>query len=732
MKSLRKNLHCGCSKVLIRTFVGDALMKHIYLILQICIDYPNEYLTSISGTFENFNGFVLLTSLCFDTNQMRFGPYGLKSGTPFSYNGTGGVIVGFHGRVDPNGLSAVGIYVMPESLALCQNSTSEQSSMDDQLCASCISRMVPTRDAGPWGALGGKRWDDGVFSTVKQVHVYMDESLKVLHAIQFLYVKRDAKFFMSPMHQGTCENNMELVAVVNLDGLDEYLTGISGFYGPAEGYHGSEAITSITFRTNKKVHGPYGEERGPGHTYFTSSACPGKVVGFQGRNDEFGTESNSEGRITLGPWGGPNGKAWIWMPKGMIKKITIIHDGFIEAIKFQSDDSKTETPFFGFHWKKSKEDTICIDYPNEYFVSISGTYGKHYSSLRVQSLCFVTNKKRYGPYGLDTSSGTPFSYDGKGGVIVGFHGRADYFLYAIGIYFMRGSLAFCRNSTINEKSTHENFFNSGVLIMEAFEEICIDYPNEYFVSVSGTYVKHYTFLRVQSLCFVTNKKHYGPYGLDTSGTPFSVDGKGGVIVGFHGRASIYLNAIGIYVMPESLAFGPNSTIDEKSTHELCSRCKSRMAMPKEMGPFGAFAGKYWDDGVFSTVKRIHVFMDESLKVLRGIQILYVKRDSKLILSSMHGGTSKDKLEQAALVNLDGTDEYLTRISRLYGPVDGFNGMEAITSITFHTNKAKYGPYGEQSGDGYFTSAQSHGKVVGFHGRESNGFLTAIGVHMEYI
>ncbi|KAJ9536360.1 hypothetical protein OSB04_un000452 [Centaurea solstitialis] len=246
----------------------------------ICIDYPNEYLKSISGTFENFNGIVLLRSLCFDTNQMRYGPYGLKSGIPFSYDGKGGVIVGFHGRVDPNGLSALGIYVMPESLALYQNSTSEKSSIDDQLCSNCISRMVPMRDAGPWGALGGKRWDDGVFSTVKQVHVYMDESLKVLHAIQFLYVKRDAIIYM--------DHNLELINwQFNLDGLDEYLTGISGFYGPVEGYHGSEAITSITFHTNKKVHGPYGEERGPEYTYFTSSACPGKVVGFQGRNDEF-------------------------------------------------------------------------------------------------------------------------------------------------------------------------------------------------------------------------------------------------------------------------------------------------------------------------------------------------------------------------------------------------------------------------------------------------------------
>ncbi|KAI3684823.1 hypothetical protein L6452_34049 [Arctium lappa] len=89
-------------------------------------------------------------------------------------------------------------------------------------------------------------------------------------------------------------------------------------------------------------------------------------------------------------------------------------------------------------------------------------------------------------------------------------------------------------------------------------------------------------------------------------------------------------------------------------------------------------------------------------------------------------------DQMELVNLDGTDEYLTGISGFYGPVYGYNGLEAITSITFHTNKKTHGPYGEEIGEGYtyFTSTASPGKVVGFHGR-NYGFLSAIGVHMDY-
>ncbi|KAI3684831.1 hypothetical protein L6452_34058 [Arctium lappa] len=54
-----------------------------------------------------------------------------------------------------------------------------------------------------------------------------------------------------------------------------------------------------------------------------------------------------------------------------------------------------------------------------------------------------------------------------------------------------------------------------------------------------------------------------------------------------------------------------------------------------------------------------------------------------------------------LVDLDGTDEYLTGISGFYGPIEGYNGLEGITSITFHTNKMTRGPYGrkaEQDGE----------------------------------
>lgn len=96
---------------------------------------------------------------------------------------------------------------------------------------------------------------------------------------------------------------------------------------------------------------------------------------------------------------------------------------------------------------------IFIDSPNEYLTSISGTVGSFAGSDVVMSLCFQTNQKRYGPYGSD--KGTHFSFDGKGGVIVGFHGRFGSFIDAIGIYLMPKSLAFDRHSTREESITNE-------------------------------------------------------------------------------------------------------------------------------------------------------------------------------------------------------------------------------------------------------------------------------------
>ncbi|KAJ0604303.1 putative jacalin-like lectin domain-containing protein [Helianthus annuus] len=274
--------------------------------------------------------------------------------------------------------------------------------------------------------------------------------------------------------------------------------------------------------------------------------------------------------------------------------------------------------------------------------------------------------------------------------------------------------------------------------------ISLDSPNEYLMSISGTvgsvsaYLNLYR-LVVKSICFKTNLNLYGPYGID-KGTAFSYEVKDEVIVGFHGRLeSYYLNAIGVYAIHKSPASPPTSTYEGKIKNGVSFSCnllkslllccsKSIMTLPRDAGPWGACGGQPWDDGVFSTIKEVRVHLGE-LNVIYGLQFEYLKSDGKSVLSQIHGGTSGVEIH---LVNLDDNGEFLTGISGFCGPVKGFHGLEAVLSIKFHTNLRIHGPYGEERSAGYvsYSSPASSGKVVGFHGK-NNGFLSAIGVHMEY-
>lgn len=58
------------------------------------------------------------------------------------------------------------------------------------------------------------------------------------------------------------------------------------------------------------------------------------------------------------------------------------------------------------------------------------------------------------------------------------------------------------------------------------------------------------------------------------------------------------------------------------------------------------------------------------------------------------------------------------------------GPVLIRSLTFESNKRKYGSYGIEQGT-YFSLPTIGGKIVGFHGK-SGWYLGAIGVHLELV
>ena len=81
-------------------------------------------------------------------------------------------------------------------------------------------------------------------------------------------------------------------------------------------------------------------------------------------------------------------------------------------------------------------------------------------------------------------------------------------------------------------------------------QVKLDSPDEFLTSIHG----HYGYLIergpvfIRSLTLKSNKKTYGPFG-NEQGTYFSLPTTGDKIIGFHGKSSWYLDAIGVHLKP---------------------------------------------------------------------------------------------------------------------------------------------------------------------------------------
>ncbi|KAK3231689.1 hypothetical protein Dsin_003570 [Dipteronia sinensis] len=136
------------------------------------------------------------------------------------------------------------------------------------------------------------------------------------------------------------------------------------------------------------------------------------------------------------------------------------------------------------------------------------------------------------------------------------------------------------------------------------------------------------------------------------------------------------------------------------------------------GPWGGTGGFSFDDGTYTSIRQINLSHNEGIK---SIKVCY-DRDGIAVWGSTHGDSGGFKFDR---VIFDYPSEILTCITGTYGVVKYTN---VIKSITFHTNKGKHGPFGEEKGSSFTSNAKAGKKIVGFHGREGL-FLDAIGVHV---
>ncbi|GLJ34077.1 hypothetical protein SUGI_0685090 [Cryptomeria japonica] len=136
-----------------------------------------------------------------------------------------------------------------------------------------------------------------------------------------------------------------------------------------------------------------------------------------------------------------------------------------------------------------------------------------------------------------------------------------------------------------------------------------------------------------------------------------------------------------------------------------------------MNLIGGRGGSPWDDGIYSGIRKIVVRFGT---VIDSITVEY-DQNGQSVWSGRRGGDGGGQPEK---VEFDYPNEVLVSIS---GKYYNFNDLILVTSLTFHTNHKKYGPFGNYGGHDFVTPSVGC-KIIGFYGR-SGLYLDAIGVHL---
>ncbi|CAO2166590.1 unnamed protein product [Urochloa humidicola] len=257
---------------------------------KVVFDFPSEILTHITGYFGStmIMGPTVIKSLTFHTTKKSHGPFGDEHGTFFSSCLTDGRIVGFHGRAGWY-VDSIGVHVLEGKVLsqradteLTKASPSRQSDMlalarreiGDEVTYGVVKEPIPI-GPGPWGGDGGKPWDDGVYTGVKQIYIMRSD---FIGSVQIEY-DRSGQSIWSTKHG----NGGQITHRIKLDYPHEVLTCIYGYYNTCV-EEGPRVLRSITLVSSRGKYGPFGDEIG---TYFTSATTAGKVVGFHGRSSLY-------------------------------------------------------------------------------------------------------------------------------------------------------------------------------------------------------------------------------------------------------------------------------------------------------------------------------------------------------------------------------------------------------------------------------------------------------------
>ncbi|KAG8055212.1 hypothetical protein GUJ93_ZPchr0001g32479 [Zizania palustris] len=257
---------------------------------KVVFDFPSEILTHVTGYFGStmIMGSTVIKSLTFHTTKKSHGPFGDEHGTFFSSCLTEGRIVGFHGRGGWY-IDSIGVHVLEGKVlshradrALTDTSPSRHSDLlaiaqrelGDEVTYGVVKEPIPV-GPGPWGGEGGKPWDDGVYTGVKQIYIVRSD---FIGSIQIEY-DRSGQSIWSTRHG----SGGQITHRIKLDYPNEVVTCVCGYYNTCV-EEGPRVLRSITVVSSRGKYGPFGDEIG---TYFSSATTEGKVVGFHGRSGQY-------------------------------------------------------------------------------------------------------------------------------------------------------------------------------------------------------------------------------------------------------------------------------------------------------------------------------------------------------------------------------------------------------------------------------------------------------------
>ncbi|KAJ6684831.1 JACALIN-RELATED LECTIN 3 [Salix purpurea] len=416
--------------------------------------------------------------------------------------------------------------------------------------------------------------------------------------------------------------------------------------------------------------------------------------------------------VAAGPWGGQEGFPWDDGVHSTVKQLVIAHGAGIESIQVEYDRKGTSIWSQIHGGNGGMKTTVKLDCPDEFLTSVHGYYGSldGWGPVFVRSLTFQSNKKTYGPFGVE--QGTYFSFPTSGGKIVGFHGKSGWYLDAIGIYL----------KPIQNQKTSKSLVQSRNYITNGTDNIS-------YTMMQGAGNGFDVFVAVKQ------KEDIGKFSLqispeDDSGGTNRKDDFGSSLPSKLYRQVSRESSDSESSKKDDFSGLSSGKLSKQISRELSDagtkwktiateRVPSKTERVIVYGPWGGVGGSKFDDGTYTGIRQIHLSRHVGIASIR----VQYDRDGQAIWGSKHGGSGGFKSDK---IIFDYPYEILTRVTGTYGPLM-YMGPNVIKSLTFYTNKGKHGPFGEEQGPS-FANKIDEGKIIGFHGRE--GFLLdAIGAHV---